>query len=629
MTENNNNKELSNHPIIQREDELTYQQLPDHNSRLDIQQDEGEEEEKIDNASPNTTNEINKEQDLSDTSTLDRESITSHKKETMTDQMTAYDDEKCRGQERSHQRWLTFILGDIYAKDDPSIMSDQRRNIIILIVALGGVSGPLASMIYMPGLLSVANDLNTNISAVNGSVSAYVVFMGVAPLIWGNFSDQYGRKRMYFFSNLLSLIASIICAISTNIGMLIVFRAFQSCGANAGLTLGAGVIADIIPISMRGKAYGLFYIGPLVGPVLGPTIGGFLCQYLGWQSTFYLQAILSGLLLMMTTMFLPETLRKTKNDKISLEGKDSHHFNFSRVFQNLARDFKPMFLMLRDWSILHITAYHSVIFGCLYFLNPTITSTLHKLYGYNAWQVGLCYLPLGFGFMIGSVLSGKHSDIALSKTKENNTGKKSKRQIPEMRLMASVPAFFFIPAGYLIYGWTTEKGVGVYAPLIGLFVYALGQMWAFTPTSVYLVDSKPGSSATAVGIANAARSIVGAVTAIFSTNAVESIGPGILFTVMAVINIVNVLFVVLTYYFGEKWRMDFETKVLHRTSLTTTVASSGKPTTETGNDIEASLGGIPEKGTHPLDSTILTEKEEQEHMDNLYLARITSKHSAV
>lgn len=35
-------------------------------------------------------------------------------------------------------------------------------------------------MIYMPGLLSVASDLNTTSAAVNGTVSSYVVFMGVA-----------------------------------------------------------------------------------------------------------------------------------------------------------------------------------------------------------------------------------------------------------------------------------------------------------------------------------------------------------------------------------------------------------------------------------------------------------------
>ena len=79
------------------------------------------------------------EEHLSDTSTLDLESIATKHKDTITDQMTAY--------ERRRSGWLKYFLGDIYAEDDPSDMSDRRRNLIIFIVALGGVSGPLASMI--------------------------------------------------------------------------------------------------------------------------------------------------------------------------------------------------------------------------------------------------------------------------------------------------------------------------------------------------------------------------------------------------------------------------------------------------------------------------------------------------
>lgn len=113
--------------------------------------------------------------------------------------------------------------------------------------------------------------------------------------------------------------------------------------------------------------------------------------------------------------------------------------------------------------------------------------------------------------MIGSVISGRHSDYVLAKlSKKSKDGQKI---VSEMRLQAAVPSFFLIPAGYFIYGWTTQKQTGVYGPLIGLFICkykiihyrfsvlcklnfifidALGQMWAFTPSSVYLVDSKPG-----------------------------------------------------------------------------------------------------------------------------------------
>lgn len=76
--------------------------------------------------------------------------------------------------------WFSYLWGDIYAKDDPNQYSQKKKNVIIFLVALGGLCGPLSSMMYMPGILAVAADLNTTTSAVNGTISAFVVFMGIS-----------------------------------------------------------------------------------------------------------------------------------------------------------------------------------------------------------------------------------------------------------------------------------------------------------------------------------------------------------------------------------------------------------------------------------------------------------------
>ena len=69
--------------------------------------------------------------------------------------------------------------------------------------------------------------------------------------------------------------------------------------------------------------------------------------------------------------------------------------------------------------------------------------------------------------MIGSIVAGQVSDLVLQWLRKKSPGGKV---IPEMRLRAAIPSFFLIPAGYLIYAWTTEYAIGVYAPIIGLFV---------------------------------------------------------------------------------------------------------------------------------------------------------------
>jgi len=78
------------------------------------------------------------------------------------------------------KKFWSHAMGDIYADDNPREYSKLKKNIIIMIVAFSGISGPIGSMIYMPGLTQIQTSLHTSTAAVNGSVSAYVVFMGIA-----------------------------------------------------------------------------------------------------------------------------------------------------------------------------------------------------------------------------------------------------------------------------------------------------------------------------------------------------------------------------------------------------------------------------------------------------------------
>ena len=63
-----------------------------------------------------------------------------------------------------------------------------------------------------------------------------------------------------------------------------------SGGAAASVqAVGAGTIADIWEVKERGRAMGIFYLGPLCGPLLAPIIGGALNEGLGWRSVQWFQ----------------------------------------------------------------------------------------------------------------------------------------------------------------------------------------------------------------------------------------------------------------------------------------------------------------------------------------------------
>ncbi|KAI8143158.1 major facilitator superfamily domain-containing protein [Fennellomyces sp. T-0311] len=432
------------------------------------------------------------------------------------------------------RRCFDYIIGDPHASDDPKEFSLRRKQMIILIISLSGFPGPLANMIYFPGSLSIAKEFNTTITTVNGTFSSYMIFMGLGPLFVSVFSDQYGRKRLFLLTTFIGFAASIICAFSTHIAMLIVFRALQAAGTCACMSLGPAVIADTIPIEQRGRAYGFFNVGPMLGPAIGPALGGAMCQYLGWRSTLYFIAILELVLFSLVAIFLPETLRKS--DKKN----------------TFVKSFKTMLQMLRDPICITITLYVTVNFACHFLIasSPksvsTLTELIHDVYGLNEWLVGMVYLSLGVGIVLGSMASGILSDYAL---RALNT-----KSIPERRLRATLPSAIGIPLGCLLYGWCTQFGVALYAAVIGLVIYGFFQMVVPVPATIYLVDIHQKQSATAAGVLNCIRSWGSAVTSVLASDLMHAQGIGIFSTTISATSILNVGLAILCIIYGQRWR---------------------------------------------------------------------------
>ena len=130
--------------------------------------------------------------------------------------------------------------------------------------------------------------------------------MAIFPLWWSSFSETYGRRSIYVISFTLFAVWNVVAAISVNIAMFVIMRVLSAGAAASVQAVGAGTIADVWPVRERGKAMGLFYLGPLMGPFLAPIIGGALAQGLGWRSTLWFLVIYGGITLLLLTFCLPE-----------------------------------------------------------------------------------------------------------------------------------------------------------------------------------------------------------------------------------------------------------------------------------------------------------------------------------
>ena len=132
--------------------------------------------------------------------------------------------------------------------------------------------------------------------------------MSIFPLWWSSFSETLGRRTIYLTSFTLFALWNILAAVSTNISMFIVMRILGGGAAASVQAVGAGTIADIWEVRERGKAMGIFYLGPLCGPLLAPIVGGVLAEKFGWRSTQWFLVIYGGVVLVFLFFALPEVL---------------------------------------------------------------------------------------------------------------------------------------------------------------------------------------------------------------------------------------------------------------------------------------------------------------------------------
>jgi multidrug resistance protein len=121
--------------------------------------------------------------------------------------------------------------------------------------------------------------------------SVYLLGFAFGPLLIAPLCEMYGRLPLYTACNILFVVFSIACAVSHDLSQLIAFRFLMGCAGVAPLTIGAGTIADIMPVESRGKAMAIYAMGPLIGPVIGPVGGGYMIEAIGWRWVFWLLAI--------------------------------------------------------------------------------------------------------------------------------------------------------------------------------------------------------------------------------------------------------------------------------------------------------------------------------------------------
>ena len=198
-------------------------------------------------------------------------------------------------------------------------MEKQKRFVLILILGLLSAIGPFSIDMYLPGFPAIAKDLNTTVDYVSYSLASFFIGISFGQLICGPLLDRFGRKRPLIIGLGVYIIASLGCAWSTSIEMLVVFRLFQALGGCVGSVAPRAIIRDAFPLNENAKIFSLMILILGVSPILAPSVGSFTIALFGWQSVFVILTVVTALLLAAVIIWLPES--RPPDTSLSLKPK--------------------------------------------------------------------------------------------------------------------------------------------------------------------------------------------------------------------------------------------------------------------------------------------------------------------
>jgi MFS family permease len=288
----------------------------------------------------------------------------------------------------------------------------------------------------LAGVLVRSDVLGFSATDVGFASSAYLAGAVIGAVFFGWLTDRLGRRKLFFITLSVYLVATAATALSWNLASFALFRFLTGMGIGGEYAAINSTIQELVPPRVRGWTdlviNGSFWIGAALGAagsivLLDPAL---LASDVGWRVAFAIGAALS-LIIFFMRLWIPESPRWLATHGRAAEADaivSDIEARFRREGHTLSNGpFRPMRLKPRThtplsevFSVLlnshrrrtlvglSLMASQAFFYNAIFF---TYALVLTRFYGVNAEHVGWYLLPFAVGNFLGPLLLGRLFDI--------------------------------------------------------------------------------------------------------------------------------------------------------------------------------------------------------------------------
>ncbi|EON61091.1 hypothetical protein W97_00302 [Coniosporium apollinis CBS 100218] len=358
-----------------------------------------------------------------------------------------------------------------------------RKCLVVFVTSWMALAATFSSTSLFTAADEIAQEFSTTAVEVNISSAGVLLAMGFSSFIWGPIGSTIGRRSSYNACIIVLFLFTVGAAVAPNMPTFAAMRVLSGLQGTYFHVVGQVILAECFPPTQRGTATGFFLAGTVLGPPLGPCVAGIIVMFQDWRVVLWLQAAMVALGAVLSMLFLPSSRTKDDTSKRAASVRETvGHFSPIHVFKLMAY---PNILLtdltcgLLSWSQYSLLSAPRHLISTRFHLTSPLLS-------------GLFYIAPAGGFLLGTIIGGRYSDLTVRKWITKRGGVR----LPQDRLNSGMIAFFLlIPAASLVYGWgleCTSCSVGGLAlPIVTGFFIAAGLLAAFASLNTYSAEVLP------------------------------------------------------------------------------------------------------------------------------------------
>jgi EmrB/QacA subfamily drug resistance transporter len=187
----------------------------------------------------------------------------------------------------------------------------QRRNFIFVAILLGMLMAALDQTIVATALPTIVANLG-GAGHQSWVVTSYLLASTIITALVGKFGDMFGRKRVFQAAVVFFVAGSVLCGLSSSMGMLVASRALQGIGGGGLMVTAMALIGEVIPLRDRGRYQGAMGAVFGVTTVIGPLLGGYFTDHFTWRWAFWINVPISVVVFFVAAAAIPALTERTK-----------------------------------------------------------------------------------------------------------------------------------------------------------------------------------------------------------------------------------------------------------------------------------------------------------------------------